>query len=384
MVRDPEHRGAADPRAREQALAGRMTTYQELVDLLVESPGLLVVTSDPWSGTSTLLPYALDALGTASVLVDARPSSDAHDLAMAFADAAVARLAPGATSWWGGTGPPTDRDALRLARTLSVRGVDLDGLRSRDGLGLEQLAEAVELTLALSEDRVTIVVDHAGLLLAGLSDADARELLGTLRALRQQHALLDLVLVEHPGGRASAALSDARHPLYRAGQRLRVERPTHEQFTQDLSSLSGWATSQRQLVAVAADLAGGVPWVTWEVVAFAPVGDDEPPRVRALTGWHRLRGSTACATAREWDLLRRVHPLAQWIVAALACSLGPHAVPANPKSVTAALHRMRDLGLAWQPEPRRWALSDPLLAAWCRDHPPAWVKRRRPRPEPLR
>src|SRR6266511_5011858 len=94
------------------------------------------------------------------------------------------------------------RRHTRFSRDWSsdVCSSDLDELRTRERLGLEQVVKAVDLTLALSEDRVTVVVDHAGLMLAGLADADARDLLGAVRALRQQHPRLDLVLVEHPGG----------------------------------------------------------------------------------------------------------------------------------------------------------------------------------------
>ena len=87
---------------------------------------------------------------------------------------------------------------------------------------------------------------------------------------------------------------------------------------------------------------------------------------------------TASQTVRQWDLLRHVHPIAQSVVAAMSVGIRPHAVAANPKSVHDALSRLRQIGVAWQPEPRRWALGDPLLAAWARDHAPPWAIRRRP------
>jgi hypothetical protein len=53
-------------------------------------------------------------------------------------------------------------------------------------------------------------------------------------------------------------------------------------------------------------------------------------------------------------------------------------VSASAKSANDGLGRLRDLGLAWQPEPRRWAIADPLLSAYVRAHPPAWAARRSP------
>lgn len=38
--------------------------------------------------------------------------------------------------------------------------------------------------------------------------------------------------------------------------------------------------------------------------------------------------------------------------------------------------RLRGLGVAWQPEERRWSLSDPLLASWVRENAPSWALRR--------
>ena len=219
------------------------------------------------------------------------------------------------------------------------------------------------------------MIDHVGLHLSLLPERDARELLGVLRAVRQRHPMLDLVLVEHPNGVASAALSDADHPLFRAGHQLRLRRPEPIRFVRDLAITRGWTGERVEMVHAAAELADGVPALTWEIRELAShEGSHED---RALAGWRKLRRATGLSTARQWDSLRRVHPLAQSIVAALACDLRPHAVEANSKSINDALRRLRDLGMVWQPLPREWKLSDPLLAAWTRDHAPAWIERRR-------
>jgi hypothetical protein len=355
-------------------LTGRIAEYQELLGLLDARPGLTVVEADPWSGTSALLRAALQELDGDWVLVDARSAADALDLAMAIADAAVERLEPEAAAWWTGNAPPTSAAGLRLARSLNLRGVDADELRGR-GPWDRRMDEAMELVTSLGGASVTLAIDHAGLLLSALSVRDARELLGLLRAVRQRHHTLDLVLVEHSDGVASAALTDSTHPLFRAGHRLRFRRPEPIRFVQDLAITRGWTGERVEMVHAAAELADGVPALTWEIRELA--SNERSHEDRALTGWRRLRRATELCTARQWDSLRRVHPLAQSIVAALASDLRPHAVEANSKSVNDALRRLRDLGMAWQPEPRQWRLADPLLAAWARDHPPAWVVRRR-------
>lgn len=358
-------------------LTGRLAEYGELSDVLAERPGLTVISSDPWSGTSDLLTAAIEELDGARVSVDARACADSLDLAMTIADTTVTQLAPDAAAWWVGAAPPTSAAGLRLSRTLGQAGIDLDGLRLGSGLGEQRLSQAIELLIALAGGDAVLAVDHLGLMLPALSAQEARQLLGELRAARQRHPGLDLVLVEHSDGLVSSALADSGHPLYRAGQLVRFRRPKPTRFVEDLSTTRPSTDVRVELIGAAAELAGGVPTLTWRVIELAP-SDGEDDQTRALAGWRRLRRMTAAQTARQWDLLRRVHPIAQPIVAAMSVGLRPHAVEANPKSINDALSRLRELGMAWQPEPRRWALGDPLLAAWVRNRPPPWAVRRRP------
>jgi hypothetical protein len=360
-----------------EVLTGRLAEYGELLDVLAERPGLTVISADPWSGTSDLLAPAIAELPGARVSVDARACADSLDLAMAIADTAVTQLAPDAAAWWMRTAPPASAAGLRLSRALSERGVDLDDLRLGSGLGEERLQEAIDLLVALAEGDAILAIDHLGLMLSALPAQKARELLGELRAARQRHPGLDLVLVEHPDGPASAALADSGHPLYRAGQLVRFRRPRPARFVEDLAITRPWTDARVELIGAAAELAGGVPALTWRVIELAPPEGEDAP-TRALAGWRRLRRMTTAQTARQWDLLRRVHPIAQPVVAAMSVGLRPHAVAANSKSINDALSRLRQLGLAWQPEERRWALGDPLLASWVRDHAPPWAARRRP------
>jgi hypothetical protein len=359
-----------------EVLTGRLAEYQELLEVLTERPGLAVISADPLSGTSALLSAVADQLDGDSVVIDARACADGLDLAMAVADAAVAELAPDAKAWWMETAPPAGAAGLRLARTLSQQGIDLDDLRLGTGPGERRLSESIELLLALADGGATLVIDHFGLMLSALARQEARQLLGELRATRQTHALLDLVLVEHSDGPISAALADQSHPLYRSGVVLDIHRAAPRRFIDDLAITRPWTEARTELIGAAAELAAGVPALTWRIVDLAPSrGYDD--HTQALAGWRRLQQITATATARQWDLLRRVHPLAQSVVAAMSVGLRPHAVSANPKSINDALGRLRELGMAWQPERRRWELADPLLSGWARDHAPPWTARRR-------
>ena len=123
------------------------------------------------------------------------------------------------------------------------------------------------------------------------------------------------------------------------------------------------------MLGAAAELAAGVPALTWRLVELVP------EEAEALAGWRHLRRATKGGTERQWDMLRRIHPQAQPIVAAMGVGLRPHSVSANAKSVNDALNRLRGLGVAWQPEERRWSLSDPLLSSWVRENAPPWALR---------
>lgn len=357
-------------------LAGRLAEYHELRDTLVERPGLTVLSADPWSGTSSLLNAVASGLGRSFVLADARSSADALDLATVIADGAVRRFARSAAAWWVRDAPMPSAAGLRLARSLNAQGIDYEGLRQATGEGAQRFQDAIELMIALADGPVTLLIDHLGLLLQGLSAPAARELLGAVRALRQRHAGLDIVLVEHPGGMAAAALGDRDHSLYRAGHHLHLTRPKPYRFADDLEASVRRMSPELAVLPAAAELACGVPALAWQVTQL--FRDGETVEERARDGWRNLRKATLASVARTWDLLRQIHPVGQPVVSALAAGLGPHAVDANSKSVNAALTRLRGLGMAWQPAARTWALADPLLAAWVRDFPPGWVRHRSP------
>lgn len=351
-----------------EVLTGHLPEYGELLELLSERPGLFVVAGDPLSGTSALLATAAGESESTYVLCDARSCSDILDLAMAIGDAVVKNLAPEAEAWWTGTAAPASTAGLRVARAVSVQGIDLQNLQNGSGNGIRLLSDALELLVAL-DGRAGLLVDHLGLLLSSMHEEEARELLGALRSLRQQHPALDLVLVEHSGGMMSAALRDRDHPLFQAGQLVAIRRSPPARFAGDLEITRAWTGAPVEDLKAAAELAAGVPALTWRTLKLMQSGE------RPLDGWQRLREASEVSTAQQWDLLRRAHPQAQAVVAAMGVGLRPHAVSANAKSINEALIRLRGLGHTWQPQERTWSLANPLLKAWTRDHPPSWARR---------
>ena len=369
----PNHASQSIPDG--QLLTGHAAEWGELLLLLEERRGLTVIVADPLSGTSALLAAALEQSTLPSIRVDARRCANSLDLAMVIADGAIAALAPDANAWWMGAAPPSSTAGLRVSRLLNKHGIDPQALRSGEGQGLSRLREALELTTALAEGPITLAIDHLGYMLANLRDTAGREILGVLRAARQQSNNLDLVLVDHPDGPISQALSDQEHPLYRAGERLRIRRPTPTRIVEDLAIAKPLVKTPAALLRAAAELAAGVPALTWQAIAMAPSDGENP--ARALSGWEALRQATAVSVRREWDLLRRVHPAAQTIVGAISLGLKPHNAPGASKTVDDALNRLRDVGMAWQPAERTWAIADPLLSAYAREHAQPWALRRR-------
>jgi hypothetical protein len=362
----------ASPRAR--WLIGLMSEHQELTIRLAERPDLLVIESDPLSGTSALLSLALADADLPIVPVDARVAGNAIDLAMAVATAGITRLAPRAASWWNGTGTP-DVEGLRLARTLSQRGIDLEQLRFGTGAGLEQLRHALELVAELSDGVGLLTIDHLDDLLERLGSRAADALLGVLRAEHQRAGSLQQLLVGRVDGRLASAVHDPGHPLYRAGDILQVRRPRPHRFVDDLAIGRSWTSASVELIGTAAELAAGAPAYVWRIVdaATAQTGTHDAP---ALAAWRQLRESAEPSTAQQFRLLGSVHRAAPTVVCTIASGIGPYELPLNPKSISDAVTRMRARGQVFSPEKQRWAISDPLLAAWARDNAPIWVGRR--------
>jgi hypothetical protein len=356
-----------------QLLTGHVAEWGELLASLQEHLALTVLVADPLSGSSLLLDAALKASGERFVLVDARACPDLRDLAMAIADAAVGAMTPEALAWWQGAAPPASTAGLRLRRRLHDRGIETEELRAGNGNGSVLMRRALELTANLTTGRLVVAIDHLGVMLSNVRGGHALEILDTLRAASQRHGDLGLVLVDQPHGPISQALRDRRHPMYRAGETQRVTRPTPDRMIQDLAITKPLVSAPIGLLRAAADLVDGVPSLTWQTVALAAGEGDVA--ARAVEGWQALRRANATSVRQQWDELRRLHPAAQTLVTAISLGIRPHGIPAASKTVDDGLNRLRDVGLAWQPEERRWVIADPLLAAFAREHAPPWALR---------
>jgi hypothetical protein len=300
-------------------------------------------------------------------LADARTCTTVGELARRIAAAAVASRAPEASRWWRHQSPLGDTDGLRLGHALHRKGLDVERLRQGDGPDSRLLGDALRMACVLGDGPTLVAVDHLDRLLDRLDETSARECLGVMRTVRQALPDLQLLLVGRREGPVERALRDPGHPLYRAGQSIDIRRPVPQRFIDDARHHELSMTSVPQnLLGVAAELAAGVPFLTWQIIDLA-AGDGAEPQ-RALHGWHRLRALTDAQTGQSFDLLRRVHPLAQQVVAAIAIDGQPYKLEPNNKRIYDALARLRQLGVAFQPRERTWALASPLLLAWVRDH----------------
>jgi len=351
-------------------LIGRSAEHRELAFRLGERPDLLIVEADPLSGTSALLALALDALPRPVVAVDARRTGDAGDLATAIADAAVAALAPQAGGWW--NGGPLDPEAARVARRLAP--IAIDELRRGAGDTLARLRDALEVVAILGDGDALLAIDHLDTLLERLSDADARELLAAIRSERQRASAMPLLLIGRTGGRLARSLRDPAHALYRSGDVLAIHRATPRRFVDDLAMEGSMVQEPAALVAAAAELAAGSPAYVWRIVKRGgPIGG--APRARALTAWQGLCWDAAPQTAQFFEALASTQRAAPSVVCAISSGVAPYRLAINDKTVNAALNRLRARGIVFRPQPRNWAVSDPMLAAWARQHAPGWMRR---------
>lgn len=353
-------------------LIGLLAEYYELLDRLAERQRLLVIEADPLSGASAVMSAALGASGLPSIIVDARAASEASDLALSIATGAIRALAPEASAWWS-RGGSSDRAGTRLARKAAGRGIDLALFRSGDGQR-DQLRRALELLEVLTDDPVWLAVDHLDDLLERLRPARRDELLGVLRASSQLAVPVHQLLVGRTAGQLASALDDEEHPLYHAGDRVSIRRAAPGRFIDDLA-VGTWSDAPVPLIAAAAELAAGAPAYVWRIVDIGIGRDGAGPRELASAAWRELRTQLEPSCAQQFVLAGSVHRAAPAVLSAIASGIGPYELELNPKSVYDALTRMRARGQVFSPAKQRWAVTDPALASWARDHASLQIKR---------
>lgn len=353
-------------------LIGHLSEYQSLLVELDEQPGLHPLIADPFSGTTEVLRTALIEISYPSLYVDARSLVNELDLAMAIGDSAIRTLQPAAEAWWTGIAPPGDLGGVRLRRKLHELSLDTQSIQLGEGLGSQTLDDALRLAVHLAGGPIAVAIDHLDDLLRH-GRADRADPLATLRTARQRLPDLQLVLVGRPEGPLERALKDPRHPLFRAGQPQHLRRSYADRFVNDLAIGRPWLPNgaTASTVKIAADLAAGVPAYVWAIVDRVAA---EPAPVQQI--WKRYRDERSVAVTRHAETLGALHPIALPVAASVAAGLGAYALPFNDGRVRAALRSMQSAGAAWQPAPRTWGISDPLLASWLRENAPPWIRRR--------
>jgi len=368
----------AGPEAR--WLVGRLAEYRDLLSRLDERPGLLVIEADPLSGTSALVAHLAGELSQPVVYVDARGADGSADLAFAIAAAAVQTFAPEAAGWWNATTPALDPSAVRMMGRLREGGPRLMEQRELPTRSSDpaRLRGALQLVSVLAEGAALLVVDHLDALLERVSQPASVEIIGVLRADRQGPGRpVEQLLVGRTGGRLARALDDDSSPLYRAGQALRIRRAKPRQFVEDMAIGRSWVSGPVSWVGAAAELAAGCPAYVWRLVdeAHHDGQEGDGPTEPILRAWQTMQQLSAPGYAQRYQELASVAPAAPLIVSALSAAVKPYTLGMSPNRVHDALTRLHARGTIFAPQPRSWAVSDPLLAAWARQHLPASLRR---------
>lgn len=90
---------------------------------------------------------------------------------------------------------------------------------------------------------------------------------------------------------------DAGGDLRLAGAVHRIRRPRPDRFVDDLANTRPTTGVKVALLRARADLAAGVPCLTWRATELAPRSRGG---AAAVSGWSELRRITEPSTAREW------------------------------------------------------------------------------------
>ena len=362
-------------------LAGRRDDVQRLVTLVQESAGALLVTAPPLRGLSELLWLVELHLERVEVdrfvRVDARRATGASDLARLLSVGAVAEFEEDAlNSWELGAAPATREtiEAYRRVMSAAEPRVDVDSLRGGVGEGPRLLEQAFYFTASLADgERAVVIIDHADAIFRRRFDrAPARQLSGALRSSIQEFGNLQLILAGHQDGPAQRALESHDDPLFRAAQLVAVPPLSPPALANALLKSPIAEGLDAATVNVACDIAAGVPSLTLELLGrvrtLAEEFDKDRPGL-VLDAYLELIQASRQRLALTIDLARELHRLGPAIMQSLAVGSTPYQLPESSKIVFEALRRLQDAGLIWQPGPRVWAVTDPLVRGWLRGYP---------------
>ncbi|MCA1678123.1 MAG: hypothetical protein LC777_03830 [Actinobacteria bacterium] len=357
----------------------RQDVHEQIAEALVEA-GVVGVSGEPEVGCTTVVSSVVRSRHDA-VRVDLDGVSGPGDIAWLVARGLAAIIA----------GPPhlsllqgpaefrsasTRRALLDLQEQLGMTLTDIalsDGPPDKDSS--ELLAEALGAVEHLASMRPLLVwVDH--LEAPGLTPrhpVKVRELLWQLRAIRQRLPLSVLVSCRTPAVELAA---DRRAAFFGDGLWVTIKRPTvdvWEQVARDLARLGARGISTR-FVNDLFQLAEGHPATMMLGLCERSVSGGSTGSAQRLM--LRMASRDDGHTARAMQHARTLHRLGSQVLVEVAHGRKPYrqALGSRPQETNRALKRLHLAGLLTQPEPRRWKVTNPLVALRIRGLVPPFRK----------
>ena len=184
-------------------------------------------------------------------------------------------------------------------------------------------------------------------------------LLWQIRAIQQQ---VDLQVILSGNRSASRMAHEAQRAFYGDGEWITIQRPTvrawHQVAAAVLPQISAAWT------AMLIDLTDGHPATTLGALASQVLRPADDPQ--AL--WSEFVALQVGLTARSMQHARSLHRLGGELLERIARGEGPYqerlGLPA--KDILKVVDRLHHAGLIWQPAPRRWKVTNPVVAVHLR------------------
>lgn len=353
------------PRLHAALFAARADEARQIEQALT-SHQVIGVHGDPEIGVTALLSDVIAAMGKPVIRLDlAGAYSDdhlawtlAHQLARVLVDPVELSLA----GLGEGLRPMHATHAVRELHTQLGDVAELALSAAPDptlGVGL---ADAFAALQRVAQGRVDLAVwvDHLqepGLTSRHPVDVDA--LLWRIRAVQQQ---VDLQVILSANRSASRLAYEPQRAFYGDGEWITLRRPTDQVWqtvarTVHPDVTPGWMSS---LVA----MTERHPATTLSALATHQLRPVSDPREL----WGQLVSLQAGLTPRSLQHARSLHRLGGELLERIADGEGPYqprfGLPS--KDITKIIDRLHHAGLIWQPAPRTWRITNPIVGAQLR------------------
>jgi hypothetical protein len=355
------------PLAHAGLTAGRGRDRERIVHALQEAD-VVGVHGEPEVGVTRVTTDALRQQPRAVIRVDLDGVSDDRDIAWLLARGLARALVPAAdfSLLHGPIGlqPTSTRSAVLHLR--SELGDAIAELAQGDSPPASTVTSgdvlaALERLVADEALPLVLWIDH--LQTPGLTPrhpVDARQLLWDVRAVHQR---TDLQVVVSCNGAATELAAGRESAFHGDGLWVTVGRP---------------GTDAWQHVVEALRLEVGAEWVRdlgeitqqhplTTLLALALRATRQEP-VSALALWQAMLPMDDGHTARAVQHARTLHRLGARILTQIAHGMGPYQDPAGAttQDIHRAVRRLHQAGLIFQPAPRAWAVTNPLVAGRLR------------------